>query len=82
MSNSVLSFILLASSFLSTSSKYFILSSRSVSILFIADEILDFEVTKISAGKILIDSKLSILLSDIGSMDSILSISSPKKLIL
>ena len=50
--------------------------------LLIADEILDFEVTKISAGKILIDSKLSILLSDIGSIDSILSISSPKKLIL
>ena len=43
---------------------------------------LDSEVTNIIAGKILSDSKFSILLPDIGSKDSILSITSPKKFIL
>ena len=50
--------------------------------LLIADLILDSDVTNIIAGKILKFSKFSNLLPDKGSIDSILSIVSPKKLIL
>ena len=50
--------------------------------LLIADLILDSDVTNIIAGKTLKLSKSSILFPDKGSIDSILSIVSPKKLIL
>ena len=81
-SNSVLSLIRFDSIDFSISSKYLTCCSKSNSILLIADLMLDSEVTNIIAGKILRDSKFSILLPEIGSKDSILSITSPKKFIL